>query len=97
MRTLWAFQIFRVRGKSKPAPFTIRRVRHPERLSLQRGRVDRPPHSSGSKSNISRFRSLGGTVLDLRRENSFPKDLRNYGNNEECYRRQEKGEKDTLP
>jgi hypothetical protein len=30
-------------SKSKPAPFTIRRVRHPKELSLKRGRVGHPP------------------------------------------------------
>jgi hypothetical protein len=46
---------------------------------------------------VSRFCRLGGAVLDLRRENSLPEDLRSRANNEGCYHRQEKGQKNTLP
>jgi hypothetical protein len=50
------------KGKSKPAPFTMRRVRHPQKLSILRGKFGHPP---GGRPGFSRSISL--SLLPLTR------------------------------
>src|ERR1700689_2939819 len=42
---------------SKPAPFTIRRVRHPQELSIQHGRVGHPPKGLEERKEITQCSS----------------------------------------
>ena len=96
---------FTIRSVRHPQELSVRgrRLGHPpsavlfgrsRTLHTTNGAVMRPERSKG---RISRFRSLGGTVLDLRRENSFRKNEYNHAYKKEAYRRQEKCKEETLP
>jgi hypothetical protein len=81
------------RGKSKREIRESRGENHGVASDVLFGKI-RPGRSKGY---ISRFRSLCGAVLDLRREKSFRKNEYNYAYKKKAYRRQEKCKEETLP